>query len=447
MQRMKLLRKFACICLAFGLIGLQSACKKETDNYDLFPMQLSIIDTLGSVKLRWTKIETADFIEYLIVRSNKDSIPNFSALTFSNEAVVIARVTNSKVNEAIDFSGTSLTNRVYYRAFARLKNRTISSANKVSNSDIAILNITAPSEVIQDDNNPNLVYLNAGNVGQITLYDLSKDSIVAQSSSVGTSSRIALASDRGNNAEIVQILNSSRKIVFRDAKTLDIKFNMNFTNSIYSGDGGHDGFICISTDDYSKFFQTIRLSDHKYVSSVTNNIDNTYFYSYGNLVTKIPNTNEYLVSETSSSSPNLAKLTCDAQGVITQAKLIGKIQNTSSSSLISRVSSKGNYYFLYGQIYSNPIDVNKPLNFFLPNTNSTSDFVFKQDESKFYILRQSFNSSISNVLEEYSLSTGKLVRSISTRLTGRLVLYKDKAYIFGTSNSSSQQTLIQKIQL
>jgi hypothetical protein len=444
MQKLKMFRSFAYALLALCLVGLHTACKKETDTYDLYPIHLSSVDTLGTIKLSWTKIETSDFIEYVVVRSIKDSIADFNELNTSGGATIIGRVTNAKLSEFLDFVSNSTVNRFYYRVFARLKNRTISSANYRYNSELTILNVTIPSEIIQDEKNPNLVYLNASNTGQITLYDLEKDSILAQSSTVFSSSHIILASDRGANAEIVQVFNNSRKIVFRDAKTLEIKANLDFNYSIYNADGSQDGFICISTDEYNKQFQLIRLSDHKIVSTQSNVIENYPFYSYGNVINKLPNSNTILVAE-SSSSPSLARLTYDAQGFFTQAKLIGRIQSTSSSA-VNKISTKGNYYWLYGQMYAEPLDINKPLNTFIQS--NYTDFIFKPDETKFYVMRQVFGNSVSNIIEEYNIVNGKQIRTLTSRILGRMIPFKDKIYVFGGSNNgSNQQTIIQKIQL
>ena len=438
---------FPCAVLVFALISLQTACKKETDTFELYPIKITAVDTLGTTKLSWNKIESSDFIEYVVVRSNKDSIADFSELNTSGGAVIVGRVSNAKQSEFLDFNSTSTINRLYYRVFARLKNRTISSANYVLNSDLSVLNIPFSNDIIQDEFNPNLVYLNGANAGQVTLYDLAKDSILAQSTPVfSSSSRIVLASNNGNNAEIVQFVYGSRKIVFRDSKTLEIKATMDFAYTVYGLDATLDGFICITTDQGGKQFQMIRLSDHQIISTQSNIIENYSFYSYSSNIYKIPNSTAFLVLE-GSSNLYLARLTYDAQGNFTPAKLAGRLLNTGSSSVnFQKISTKGGYYYFMGQIYAAPFDVTKPMNFFIQS--GYYDFVFKQDESKFYTLRQTFSSSNTSLLEEYNLPNGKLYRTLNTRVGGRLVLYKDKAYMFGSTNSSSsQQMILQKIQL
>jgi hypothetical protein len=444
---MKFPRTLLCAVLVFALISLQTACKKETDTFDLYPIKVTSVDTLGTTKLSWNKIESSDFIEYIIVRSSKDSIANFSELNTSGGALIVGRISNAKQSEFFDFNTASTINRLYYRVFARLKNRTISSANYVLNSDLSLLNVPFVGEIIQDEFNPNLVYLNGSNTGQITLYDLAKDSILAQSTpTFSSSSRIFLASDRGNNAEIIQVVYGSKRIIFRDAKTLDIKTTMDFTYYVYGLDATSDGFIGITTDEYNKQFQMIRLSDHRVISTQSNIIENYSFYAYGSNLYKVPNSTTFLVLE-GSSNLNFARLTYDAQGNFTPAKLAGRLLGTSSSTLsFNDISAKGGYYYFYGQLYAAPFDPTKPLNIFIQS--NYSDFIFKQDESKFYTIRQAFNGTNTNVIEEYNLPSGKLQRTLNSRVIGRIIPYKDKIYVFGFNNSSStQQTILQKIQL
>jgi hypothetical protein len=444
MQKMTNFRSLAYVLIALCLVCLHTACKKETDTYDLYPIRLSSVDTLGTIKLSWTKIETSDFIEYVVVRSIKDSISDFNELNTGGGATIIGRVTNAKQSEFLDFVSNSTVSRFYYRVFARLKNRTLSSANYRYNSDLTILNISAPSEVVQDESNPNLVYLYSSSTSQITLYDLAKDSILAQSSNVSATNRLFLASDKGSNPEIIQIASSNRRIIFRDAKTLEIKAYLDYASYVYNLDGSQDGFICMTTDEYNRQFQMIRLSDHKIVSYQQNYFDNFSFYSYASNINKLPNSSNIIVVE-NSSSPNIARFTYDAQGNFTQAKLLGRISNTSSSGQFNKVSSKGSYYFFNGQIFPEPLDLTKQVNTFIQS--GYADFVFKQDESKFYIMRQIFANTVINNLEEYNLPNGRLSRTISAKVMGRMILYKDKAYIFSMNNNSSQQTVVQKIQL
>ena len=437
---MKLFNTITCAFIAFCLISLQTSCKKENDNFADYPISLSVKDTLGTTKLTWTKIESSDFIEYVVVRSNKDSIRDFSNLNTTGGAVIISRISNVKQTDFLDFSGTNFAVKFYYRVFARMKNRTLSSPNYQYNSDLSVLNIAQPSEIIQDVSNPNLVYLNSLSSNQIILYDLLKDSIIAKSTSTFGSSRIILASDKGNNAELIQY--NSQRVYFFDAKTLELKTSVNFAYNIYNISGSQDGFIYMYVDESNKQLQILRLSDHKVISTLSSYINNNYFYSA--FLNKIPNTNSVLVIENNSSNPNVAKILHDPQGNFVSSQYLGRIINNSSFSQLMRISSKGAYFFFNSLVFAEPLDITKPLNLVLQNF---SDFAFKEDETKCYIVRQIFTNTTNNLLEEYSLPNGKLLRTLTTKITGRFVIYKDKAYIFGASNVSSQQTILQKVQL
>jgi hypothetical protein len=427
-----------------GLLVFQTACKKEDDSYQDFPIKLTVKDTVGSTKLIWTKIESSDFIEYVIVRSTKDPITNFSDLNTSAGAFIMSRISNAKQVEAFDFNNNSfnLTSKLHYRVFARLKNRTLSSENFTYNSDIFTINTQPPSEIIQDENNPNLVYFNATNSGQILLYNLEKDTIEAKIFTNGTSSKLILASDKGKNTELIFFSTYNRKIYFYDAQTLQLKTTMDFPNYVYNVTSSQDGFIAIFTDEYNKQIQIVRLSDHKVVSTNSSTINNTYNFYSSTWLSKFPTGNTVLLVE-NSSSPMVAKMTHDALGTIINNQFLGRIISSNSSNGV-KISPKGNYLFINGQIYAEPLDINKPINLFL---QGNFESVFNSDDTKFYTFRQNFNGGIANMLEEYGLPDGKLLRTLSPKLVGRLVIYKNKAYIFGQSNSSSSQMVLQKVQL
>jgi hypothetical protein len=445
---MKIFNTIIGVLIAVCVFCAQISCKKENDNYDLFPIKLTLVDTLGTTKLSWTKIETSDFIEYVIVRSSRDSIGRLSDLSENKNATIVSRVSTAKQNEFFDnFNSAFIFNRVYYRVFARLKNRTISSANHVLNSDLSIVNVPPSDALPQDEFNPNLVYFNSSNTGQIILYDLEKDTVLARASNTLTYARTLFASNKGNDGELVQFVNGSKSIVFRDAKTLDIKFTMNSTYTVYNVEGSQDGFICIFTDDLGQQYKMIRLSDHTVVSTQSYRIDNTNYYSNSTSIIKFPNSSNVLLCDGISSSPNFAKLTYDAEGNFTDGKILGRFPSNGSNTPINKISAKSNYYFLLGSIYAAPLNPNKPLNAFIPN--DYTDVVFKQDESKFYLIKRNFNSSsVVSAFEEYNLPNGKLQRTLTAKISGRIIFYKDKAYIFGTDNSSSSQRMIlQKIQL
>jgi hypothetical protein len=427
-----------------GFLVFQTACKKENDSFQDFPIALTVKDTIGSTKLTWTKIESSDFIEYVIVRSVKDPITNLSELNTSGGAFILSRISNPKQVEAFDFNnnGLLITSKLHYRVFARLKNRTLSSENYTYNSDIFTINSQLPSEIVQDENNPHLVYFNLTNSGQIILYNLEKDTIESKIFTNGTSSKLILASDKGKNPELIFFSTYNRKVYFYDAQSLQLKTTMDFTNYVYNVTSSQDGFIAILTDEYNKQIQIVRLSDHRVVSTNSSTINNIYNFYSSTWMSKLPTGNTVLLVE-NSSSPMIAKMTHDAQGTIINNQYIGRITSSNSSSGL-RISPKGNYFYINGQIYAEPLDVNKPINLFL---QGNFESVFSSDDTRFYTFRQNFNSGIANTLEEYSLPNGKLLRTLTPKVIGRVVIYKNKAHIFGQSNFSSSQMVLQKLQL
>jgi hypothetical protein len=422
----------------------QTACKKENDTFQDFPITLTVKDTLGTTKLTWTKIESSDFIEYVVVRSTKDPITNLSDLNTAGGAFVMTRISNAKQVETVDFNnnGFNINSKLHYRVFVRLKNRTLSSENFSYNSDIFTINTQLPSEIIQDDYNPQLVYFNATNSGQIMLYNLEKDTIEAKVFTNGASSKLLLASDKGKNPELITFSTYNRKIYFYDAQTLQLKTTMDFSSYVYNVTSSQDGYIAIFTEDYNKQIQIVRLSDHQVVSTNSSTINNTYYFYNSAWMSKFPTGNTVLLVE-NSSNPMIVKMTHDASGTIINNQYLGRITTSNSSSGI-KISSKGSYILINSQIYAEPLDVTKPVNIFLQNS---FEGTFNADDTKFYTFRQNFNGGIASTLEEYGLPNGKLLRTFTPKLTGRVILYKNKAHVFGQSNFSSSQMVLQKVQL
>jgi hypothetical protein len=428
----KLITHTLCL-LTIGVFVLQLSCKKEEDNFNFNPVSLTLTDTLGFVKVKWSKVESTDFQEYILVRSIRDSINSLTDVSATSGISIVSRSTNFKTVEFIDQQLNQVTTRIYYRLFVRMKNRTFSSVNAIYNSDLSFLNAPPPSIIFENPNNPNHIYFGSSNTSQILLYDFNRDTILARSPASISSSALTVVNNNGTT-ELVQLFGNS--LVFRDALTFDIKNNIVSTRSIQSLGAGGNGFICYYDDEWNFNYKLMRLSDRTVTSTQSQNIENTSFY--GGTLFKEYNSNSFLIFY----SNNVARISYDAQGNFNPARVIIRNTNFSWSSSI-RISPKGNYFLVGSQLYSQPLEQLKQVNLLV---GSFTDLIYSADESKMYILR-STNFSSTGIVEEYSLPSGRLLRSFGAKVMGRMAINKDMLYIFSGSNSSSTQTVVQKIKL
>ena len=209
-----------------------SACKQVEEDfskYPVFPLQLTYEEPAPNsnqgLKLKWNKINTSDFVQYFVVKSTTDSIPELKAGIPLSTGFTIATIKDPTKTDATDFSFSSQS-RIYYRVFAQLGTRFVSSQNVILNA-----NVTALKNQNYDfayNSKKNLLYLVDRNTSNLSLYDVNKNAVIkGVKINVYSSNNYFLALGQYNGLDEVYVLGtdagSNATIYIYDAATLDFK--------------------------------------------------------------------------------------------------------------------------------------------------------------------------------------------------------------------------------
>jgi hypothetical protein len=445
---MKNSRLFA-LCLRFSLffsLLFSFSCKKETPtDYTRFPIELTTADVTTGTKLTWTKVETSDFIDYTIVRSTGDSIPELSQLSGNPSAFVITRITDPKLTTFTDPRFSTLAVRTHYRVFARLSGRSLASRNVLINTDILDLG-TGFTEIIANNSKDKPRFYLAGSFTTTLLcYDGNDDRIVATGTGLpSTNMRLAVANKNDANEEVaVYSFSNSNIVSFFDATTLKSTGNISFQNasSIVAGIGTPDGFFIFITTESSNNIKVVSLTTHTIVSQTSINFSFTPFT--GSVLTKNPAAREVVFRDPSSSSVRVSRIEYNEQGQILNGGLMGFAASGFTTSVaVLRVSPTGDNFIVNNGIYNRSIQLRTSL---LTNiSNNYTDFTYSTKGDKIYALFSLSNTNIG--VDEYDASTFKIARAIPVKVFGLRCFATETALIV-FSNGSSSRTTVQKVKL
>jgi hypothetical protein len=440
------LKQFICVFITLIVLSFQFSCVKEVDNFPDYPITLTVKDSLGGVRLSWSKIETSDFIEYVIVRSSKDSIPSFSDLSTADGVFVVGRISDAKRTTFFDLNNGNLLLKTYYRVFARLANRNLSSQNYQSNSDVVQISIT-PSDIVQDEVAPERFYISSSNSGQLVSYDANKEEIIATTQLLSFSSfpRLALYNSGVDDPDLVVWSSGTSRFSVFNGKTLKLKGEVDLTYSISTLATTNDGYVIAYTDDFNNPIKMIRLSDRQIVSQIKNTIN--IFISSSSIMFRNGNKKELFVHTGSTCSPTVCKITY-GNGQLINMTLVGTSSSSGCvNSAILKSSKNGKYIVVNKGLYNDQLAINTPLQLL---NNSANDFFFSPSEDKIYSLRQSFNGTSVASLDESTIPSNTINKSFPTKISPfKTFVTNDKIYLFAASftNQGTSVTLMQKLKL
>ena len=209
-----------------------SACKQVEEDfskYPVFPLQLTYEEPVPNsnqgLKLTWNKINTSDFVQYFVVKSTTDSIPELKAGIPLSAGFTIATIKDPTKTDATDFSFSSQS-RIYYRVFAQLGTRFVSSQNVILNANVTALK--GQNYDFAYNSKKNLLYLVDRNTSGLSLYDVNKNAVIkGVKINIYTSNNYFLALGQYNGLDEVYVLgtdaSSFATIYIYDAATLDFK--------------------------------------------------------------------------------------------------------------------------------------------------------------------------------------------------------------------------------
>lgn len=429
---------------AFSLLVFSFSCKKETQpDYARFPVELTTVDVINGVKLSWTKVETSDFVDYTIVRSTGDSIPELNQLAANPSAFVVARIGDAKLTTFTDIRNTSVATRTFYRVFARLSGRNVSSKNVLINADIVDLG-TGFTEIIGNNSKDKpRFYMSGSFSNSILAYDATDSRIVAiNTTSLTANMRLAVASKNGVNEEVAAYTTGTSSISFFDAETLKSTGTLALTGGspIVASIGTVDGFFIFVTSETTNNIKIVNLTTHT-VSQATISFTVTLFS--GCVLTKNPASRELFLRDPNQSSSRICRIEYNAQGQILDGGLLGFVNILFMQTPVLRVSAGGDLFMVSSTIFNRSLQAKA--SFSTSAGGSYADFYFSAAGNKIYAL--TFGSSIASNIDEYDATSFKFTQSIPTKVAGLRCFTTENALIIFSNGNSTGRTNVQKIKI
>jgi hypothetical protein len=430
------------------LILFSFSCKKETPaSYVQFPMELTTTEVSTGTKLTWTKIETSDFIDYTIVRSTTDSIPDLSKLATNPNALVITRLTDPQITSFTDPRFSTQQGRTYYRVFARLSGRNVSSRNVLLNADVLDLSANFSEIITNNSKDKPRFFLVGSNTSLLVAYDANDDRILATGALpiFISNMRLAVASKNDANEEVVAYSANLSSVSFFDATTLKSTSSVNIFGSalVMAAYGTTDGFFIFITNETTNNVKVVSTISHAIISQATINF--TYTPPSNSVLTKNPAQRELILRDPITfSSVRLSRLQYTEQGQVTDGGLMGTgSTNSTASTPILRVSTNGDLLLVNSFLFTRSF-ANKA-NFSPPNGSSYADFSFSPQSDKIYAFV--LGSSLASNLDEYDGATFKLIRSIPTKLSGFRCFSMGNSVIVFSNGNFTGRTSVQKVKI
>ncbi len=429
----------------FLLLVFSFSCKKETPpDYARFPVELTTTDVLNGVKLTWTKVETSDFIDYTIVRSTGDSIPELSQLAANPLAFVITRIADPRVTTFTDIRNTSVAVRSFYRVFARLNGRNVSSKNVLINAEVVDLG-NAFTEVIGNNSKDKpRFYLSGSFTTSILAYDATDSRVLAINTSVPSANmRLAVASKNGANEEIAAYSSGSNLVSFFDAETLKpsgsaVALTSGF--SIFASIGTVDGFFIFVTSESTNNIKIVNLTTHT-ISQATVFFSSNFLS--GSIITKNPVARELILRDANQSSVRVGRIEYNAQGQILDGGSLGFVSVAFVQTPVLRVPSSGDAFIIGGSVFNRSLQLRG--NLFSSVGSNYVDICYATTGNKMYAM--TFASSIVSLIDEYDATTLRITQTMTTKVGGLRCFTTDNALVIFSNTNSTGRTNVQKIKI
>ncbi len=430
---------------AFTLLVFSFSCKKEASTtYVRFPVELTATDVVNGVKLTWTKIETTDFVDYTIVRSTGDSIPELSQLVANPSAFIVTRITDAKVTTFTDLRNTPIAVRTTYRVFARLNGRNVSSRNVLINAEILDLGSSFTEIIANNSKDKPRFYLSSNVSNSILAYNATDHRILATNTSVPSSNmRLAVASKNGANEEIAAYTSGTNIVSFFDAETLKPMGNATVVTNgfpIVASIGTVDGFFIFVTSESTNNIKVVSVTTHN-ISQATVSFSATFLSN--SILAKNPAARELILRDPNTSSVRVGRIEYNAQGQILDGGILGFVSISFTQTPVLRISPSGDAFIIGASVLNRNLQIKGSI--FSNTGGSYTDFYYANTSNKIYAL--TFASSTTSLLDEYDASTLRFVRTIPVKLPGfRCFTTEDAVIVFSNTNFTGR-TNVQKIKI
>lgn len=374
--------KKTCYYLIFAFISLViwTSCEKIEANDDdkINAMELSIEANENTITLSWTRTNVSTFERYVIIRSPEPFPEEFTApngITFPMEEV--ASIEDIDENIYDDFASV-LSDKVYYRVFADIGDRFLSSGSV--EADIALDVLPFQHSVATFSPELDKLYFVEDNTTQLKLHTKNYKTNASSSWTLETINSYYFNIFMDNNTtENELFISNDYNDEFKTYNPEGITYKKTYypNYDTYSIATSPSGLICAAVDDYNG-------SIHIYTSGNSSPIQRHNYSTYYSVrrIASISNTDNEFV-EASSNSLHHYKFSEGGNLITHTTAAIG------SSSLNPKITvSPDKQYFL---AHRNGVIYNKDLSVFksLDNQNSNifyRDFTFSENGEKLYAI-------------------------------------------------------------
>ena len=355
-----------------------SSCEKIEENNDdkANAMELSIDANENTIQLNWTKTNVSTFEKYVIIRSPEpfpDEFSSPSGIVFPMEEV--ASIEDIDENAYEDFASV-LSDKVYYRVFADIGDRFLSSGSVETDINLDILSFQHSVATFSPELDE--FFFVEDNSGILKLHQKNYKTDALSTSILESVNSYYINVFMGTNgSEDELFIANSYQDEFKTYKPNSVTYKKTYypNYDIYSIVTSSTGLICAAVDDYQG-------SIHVYTSgnsTPTKRHNYSTYYTARRIASISDSDNEFV--EASSNDLHYYKFSAGGNLITHTTAVIG------ASSLNHKVTvSPNNQYFL---AHRNGVIYNKDLSVFkiLDNQNNNifyRDFAFSENGEKLY---------------------------------------------------------------
>jgi hypothetical protein len=434
-KRLKKMKRILHLTLFLGTFVL--GCDKTIDvsQYDPHPLTLKVVELQGNTyKMSWNALPTSDFIDYQLIRSINDTVPDMLPNdTLIRTASLVTRINDKEQTTFFD-SVTIAGGKVSFRLFARYRDHSVSSINVKLTGTADVTEIPNVGDQIFYSAQNNL-FIFADKVNDL-LATLNLNNNAFREASIPLDDGTIMGFNDGFGNGILYTGGNFGSMLGLDPVTLMRSMNF-FTNSrnapVSVGGGGNFAYCSVvesATTSSIQLFENVNFSSRLGGITLLNNI--------AWILVKPPTVDDLFAIESN---------TTNAQVMVFQNLAWNKVNNpvkynTSRSSLVDasrfEFAPDGSFFVTgrQGNIYNRSIVLSKQLN---SNANYNSFYI--DGNLNIY-------AATNRRIDIYNAPNYNLTRSIACRVNpSKIFVIGSKVYLFAPSANKLGNTMLEKIVL
>ncbi len=413
-----------------------TACKKNNpNNLAKETISLTVQEGENGYLLQWDKVNTSDFINYEIYRSDYP-LPEPTPDEPLNINFRIATISDRDKNSFTDSLLFGISSNVYYKVIAKLAMRTLSSGSVKNSTNNIVINGSFDNAYY----NPELDYIYFLSNNIVKIYDNTNNTIKLNSKTIdGGLSTNFFYDDKlkfntqANGDKEVYVMNNYYSVSSYDATTMTKKetFNFNLSSPNFTSFDVYQNHLYLLNDNTDSLWvynaSTHQLESQFYLSNLS---------QYNSITISKDKSTMILAPGYNGSLYYSYNFNLSASGLPTLAHAENMQVNSASSGKIA-VSNNGQLMTndIFGAIFSSS---------FVNIGNLQSDFFneqftnFKFSSDNQYIFAQSFSST--SRIKAFSLTDFSLIHSYFS--TNSYYFLKGKNLIMVSNGSLGNQIII-----